>query len=145
MMSMFCLVDYNFLTYFQFDIYHLHKMKRLAYFFFAATFLFIATLILRPVPIVTESEALTTSGTVTYVYEGGVKDVVLRIKDSPRTYYINRGLEEGLEIKALQEKLIGEEVTIKYPQYWTPLDWNDKVKHLSKLEHRGEVIYNELR
>jgi hypothetical protein len=120
-------------------------MKRLAYFFFAATFLFIATLILRPVPIVTESEALTTSGTVTYVYEGGVKDVVLRIKDSPRTYYINRGLEEGLDIKALQEKLIGEEVTIKYPQYWTPLDWNDKVKHLSKLEHRGEVIYNELR
>ncbi len=120
-------------------------MKRLIYILTAALFLSVALVVLRPVPIVAESEALTTSGIVTYVFEGGVKDVVLRIKDSPRTYYINRGLEAGLDIKELKEKLIGEEVTIKYPQYWTPLDWNEKVKHLSKLEHRGEVIFNELR
>ena len=120
-------------------------MKRIITYTFLFIFFSVPLLILRPVPIVAESEALTMKGVVTYIYEGGIKDVVFRIKDTETIYYINRGLENGLDLAELKEKLIGKEVTIKYPKYWTPLDWDNNIKHLSKLEFEGEVIFNELK
>ena len=105
----------------------------------------IAILIFRPVPIVTEDKAIAETGIVTHIYEGGVKDAVFRIKDNKRRFYINRGLENGLNLKELKEKLLGQVVTLKYPKYWTPLDWDDEIKHLSKLEVEGEVLFNELK
>jgi len=119
-------------------------MKQLAYILVIVSFLSIPIAILRPVPIVKESEAITEKVVVSYVYEGGVKDVCFRVKDSDRVYYINRGLEGGLVLSDLKEKLMGKEVTFKYPEYWTPLDWNNRIKHLSKVEYGGEVIFNEL-
>jgi hypothetical protein len=105
----------------------------------------IGLLIFRPVPIVKEDRAIAVKGTVMSIYEGGVKDVVFKLKDNHVKYYINRGLENGLELNTLKEKLIGNEVVIKYPKYWTPLDWNNEIRHLSKLEFGDEVIFNELK
>ena len=119
-------------------------MKNLFYYTFFIAIVAITLSIFRPVPIVKESEALTKKGIITYVFEAGIKDVVFRIADTETTYYINRGLENGLNLKELKEKLMGKEVTIKYPKYWTPLDWDNKIRHLSKLEFEGEVIFNEL-
>ena len=51
----------------------------------------------------------------------------------------------GLEISELQRKLIGDEIVIKYPKYWTPLDWNNKIRHISKVEFDDEVLFNELK
>jgi hypothetical protein len=101
--------------------------------------------IFRPVPIVAESEAIVEKGIVFDIYEGGVKDVAFRLENNQRVYYINRGLERGLNLKNLKNKLIGNEVVIKYPKYWTPLDWNNKIQHISKVEIKGEVIFNELK
>ena len=56
-----------------------------------------------------------------------------------------RGLEAGLVLDDLKAKLIGHEVVIKYPKYWTPLDWNNSIRHLSKLEFKDEVIFDELK
>ena len=89
--------------------------------------------IFRPVPIVTESEAIVEKGIVSDIYEGGVKDVAFRLENNQRVYYINRGLEQGLNLKDLKNKLIGNEVVIKYPKYWTPFDWNNKIQHISKV------------
>ena len=108
-------------------------------------FFLIAVLIFRPVPIVTEDKAITETGIVKYIYEGGIKDVVFKLEDNDRRFYINRGLENGLTLEGLREKLIGKEVVLKYPKYWTPLDWNDRVKHLSKVEFGEDVIFNELK
>ncbi len=108
-------------------------------------FFIIAVLIFRPVPIVTEDKALVEKGIVSSIYEGGVKDVVFIIEGNNRKFYINRGLENGLEINKLREKLIGKEVTFKYPRHWTPLDWNNSVIHVSKVEIKGDVIFNELK
>jgi hypothetical protein len=108
-------------------------------------FFLTAILIFRPVPIVEEKHALVVSGEVIQIYESGVKDISFILKDVPTVFYINRGLEKGLKIGKLRDQLMHQEVTIKYPHYWTPLDWNDRIKHLSKLEHQGEVIFNELK
>ena len=104
-----------------------------------------AIAIFRPVPIVNEDEAITVTGIVDAVYEGGVKDVVFRLKNNQQRYYINRGLENGLNLKDLQSRLTGLEVTLKYPKYWTPLDWNNSIRHASKLVFQGEVLFNELK
>lgn len=107
--------------------------------------LFAAILIFRPVPIVKEEKALVVKGEVIGVFEGGVKDVVFLLKDNPQRYYINRGLENGLNLHELKKNLMGREITLKYPKYWTPLDWNNRIRHVSKLEFNGEVLFNELK
>ena len=73
------------------------------------------------------------------------KDVIFVLENNDRTFYINRGQEMGLEISELQRKLIGDEIVIKYPKYWTPLDWNNKIRHISKVEFDDEVLFNELK
>lgn len=112
---------------------------------FGILFFLFAVLILRPVPIVSEDRAIMETGIVSDIFEGGENDVVFRLKNKKRRYYINRGLENGLDLTDLQKRLIGREITLKYPDYWTPLDWNDEIKHLSKVEIQGEVIFNELK
>ena len=107
-------------------------------------FFLIAVAILRPVPIVSEDRAIVEKGIVADIYEGGKFDVVFLLENTERRFYINRGLENGLNLDTLKEKLIGKEVTLKYPKYWTPLDWDDKIKHISKLEFKGQVLFNEL-
>lgn len=108
-------------------------------------FLVIAVAIFRPVPIVQEHEAIPVSGTVRFVFEGGVNDVVIKLEGDDRRFYINRGLEYGLDLDDLKDRLIGHQVVMKYPKYWTPLDWNNQVRHISKLEFQGEVLFNELK
>ncbi|MEL6942244.1 MAG: hypothetical protein AAFO82_06210 [Bacteroidota bacterium] len=107
-------------------------------------FVFVA-LVFRPVPMnLTESECEFVEGTVSHIWEGGVKDVVFNLEETNRKFYINRGLENGLELEALRQQLIGKKVQIYYPDYWTPLVPKDGIKHLSKLVHEEEVIYSEL-
>ncbi len=108
-------------------------------------FFVLAVLIFRPVPIIPEDRAILETGIVSDIYEGGENDVVFLLENKKRRYCINRGLENGLELTDLQERLIGREITLKYPDYWTPLDWNDEIKHLSKVEIEGKVIFNVLR
>ena len=70
-----------------------------------------------PVPIVSEKEAIVGKGVVLTIYEGGVKDVVFRVENDPRKFYINRGLESGLYLDELKKKLIEKNVIFKYPAY----------------------------
>ena len=101
-------------------------------------------LILRPVPILPEKDCETLKGTVTNVYEGGAKDVVLTLNGQRKLYYVNRGLERGLDLNTLKRQLINEEVVIKYPDYWTPLNINERSIHISKIEHKGKTVFTEL-
>ena len=108
---------------------------------FILPFLAFGAIMILKVPIKPESELLTQSGIVSYIYEGGVKDVCFRLEGDQNVYYINRGLENGLHLQELQETLLGKEVTIKYPEHW--LMEKAKTIHLSILRSDGETIYNE--
>lgn len=112
---------------------------------FGVLFLASAVLIFRPVPIVSESKAIVEKGIVTDIYGTKGNDIIFRLKDNPRRFYINRGLENGLELEHLKSRLTGHLITVKYPKYWTPLDWNNSIKHISKLEFNGETLFNELK
>lgn len=100
--------------------------------------------ILRPVPIVSEEKALVTSGVVRDVFSAGTQDIVFELQDDHRLFYINRGSDRGLDIEQLQELLIGNKIILKYPKYWTPIDWKGEVRHVSKLEFGNQILFNEL-
>ena len=72
-------------------------------------------------PVPEEKDCLILKGIVVEIYEGSVNDVVLRLKSQNQTFYINRGLERGLNLSLLRSELINKTVTIKYPRYWTPI------------------------
>ncbi len=102
------------------------------------------SLTLRPVPSLPENELSIASGTVANIFEGGEKDIVFRLKETDEMFYINRGLEQGLEIEALKKQLMGNQITLKYPEYWSLLN-NGSTHHVSKVEYKGETIFSELR
>jgi hypothetical protein len=108
-------------------------------------FIILCGLILKPVPILPEEECLVTSGVVVNIFEGGVKDVVFHLQGDSKSYYINRGLENGLNLQELKNELIGKHVTFKYPDHWTPLDPQNQTIHLSKVEVDNDVVYSEIR
>ena len=108
----------------------------------SVVFFLLGILILRPVPIPDEKDCLVVRGTVIEINEDGVKDVVFRLAGQDRTFYVNRGLERGLELEKLRSELMDQEITIKYPKYWTPL--GNSSKHISKIEYSGRTLFTEI-
>jgi len=116
--------------------------KHLPILLFVAFGLLIVT-IFRPVPTPSsDAECLQTTGKVINIYEGGIKDVVLVLENSKQKFYINRGLEQGLDITELKKRLMSKEVSIKYPDYWSFFG-GKTMTHLSKLELGQELIFSE--
>lgn len=109
--------------------------------------LFVAACVIfiRPVPILPEEELAIHTGKVTQIFEGGTYDIVFRLDNDESTYYINRGVELGLSIEELRKDLIGQEVTMKYPEYWSIFGANRMSTHVSKVEASDRVIFSELR
>lgn len=121
-------------------------MKKLKILFPAAissALILAAILSLKPIPKVSQKEALLTEGIVTKIYPGGKNDIIIELANSDRSFYINRGKEAGLRTDELRNNLVGKQVSIYYPDYWTPLDWNGRFKHLSSIEQAGRIIYSE--
>jgi hypothetical protein len=107
-------------------------------------FIAVGISIFRPVPIPAEKDCLSLKGTVREVYEGGVNDVVFRLQGLDKEFYINRGLERGLDLKKLRADLTNKEIVIKYPEYWTPLDPGNSLRHISKIECEGMTVFTEI-
>jgi len=121
------------------------KVRSIIFASLGAIFLIFMVMVFRPVPMnQTAAECEFIEGTVNRIWEGGVKDVVFSLKETDKKFYINRGLENGLELESLRNQLVGEKVQIYYPKYWTPLVPKGGVKHLAKLMHEEEVIFSEL-
>lgn len=121
------------------------KIAKIVLVSFSLLIFIIAVLIFCPVPIVSENKAISESGIVKEIYSNKGNDVIFVMENTERRFYINRGLENGLELNNLKEKLIGNAIVVKYPKYWTPLNWNNSVRHISKVEFNDEIVFNELK
>tara|TARA_R100001369_G_C3314535_1_gene167865 strand:+ start:1054 stop:1428 length:375 start_codon:yes stop_codon:yes gene_type:complete len=122
----------------------MNKIAKIILISFSLIILIIAILIFRPVPIVSENKTISESGIVKEIYSNKGNDIIFVLENIERRFYINRGLENGLELNNLKQKLIGNSIVVKYPKYWTPLDWNNSIKHISKVEFNDEIVFNEL-
>lgn len=81
-------------------------------------------------------------GTISKIYEGGVKDVVIELENNKNTFYINRGFEKYSSEEILD--LMNKNVTITYSDGFTPLDLeNNKSKSIEKLGIDNKIYYSE--
>ena len=121
-------------------------MKKVHLTIMAAAILFVllTAFILRPVPTPAEKDCFVVKGTVAHIYEGGVKDVVFVLNGQKQYFYINRGLEQGLNLAVLKKQLHGKEIIIKYPDYWSLLDPGKSIRHISKVEYAGKTVFSEI-
>lgn len=116
------------------------KTKGRTYLIFAIGVLLLI-IVFRPVPQIDEEEALAHTGIVNLIYGAGDQDIVFQLADG-QEFYINRGLEQGLDIDSLSNLYLDQELRFLYPDYWSLLA-SEKLKHLSQVEYQGEVIYTE--
>ena len=82
-------------------------------------------------------ECITQAIIVTEVYEGTTNDIVLK-DDGTDFYYINRGVEQGINVKDLKFKILNKKVTLHLPKIWVITS-----EHIAQLALNDEVIYTE--
>jgi len=99
----------------------------------------------RPVSVSGVKDCRVVKGKVTSVFKGGNNDVVFILEGHKENYYINKGLEQGLDLAELKKGLEGKEITIKYPDYWSMLDPDKSVRHIMTIEHSGKTIFSEMK
>lgn len=119
--------------------------RRHLYTALVALIVVLGALAIRPVPLVALADCLEATGRVSDVFEGGTHDVVFTLDGDQRRFYVNRGLERGLDLAQLRDTVIGERATLKYPDYWTPLDPTGSTRHLSRVELGDVVLFDETR
>ena len=75
--------------------------------------------------------------TVSKIYEGGVKDIVLEEANGD-IYYINRGLEQGLTLEGMEQKVLNKKVTLHLPNIITGTS-----NHIAQMALKDEIFYTE--
>lgn len=117
-------------------------MKKSVY-FIVITIVVLIVLALIPVDTSKENSILVV-GKVKNVSESGVKDLVIELENSKTLYYINRGFENGFEIKKSKNELLGENVVLYFAKNWTPFaPFGTTSKHITQLSLNDKVIYSE--
>ena len=79
-------------------------------------------LVFRPLPSSSSENTVVFTGTIEQVIETGNKNVVFKLKNDDRFYFIEEGLGKGLSFPELQQELSGKSVEIHYVKHWTPID-----------------------
>jgi len=74
---------------------------------------------------------------VTEINEGSSYDIAFKENNDDR-YYINRGLEQGLTIAGLEEKVLNKKVTLHLYKFWFGTS-----EHISQLTVDGNVLFTE--
>lgn len=105
----------------------------------AIPLLYIAFIILVVGPVDnSKANCIQVKGVVATIEEGTSYDIVFRLKDNPHTFYINRGLENGLVLNDLQSTLTGKEIELWHANS-RPLNGG----HIAQVKINKEIIYSE--
>ena len=117
-------------------------MKRITYIF---GILIITFFIIVLIPTNNSKDnAIEVNGIVKSISEGGIKDLVFELKNDKITYYINRGLENGFDLKKAKANYLGKRATIHYIKSWTMLaPFGKTSENISQIAIDGKQIFSE--
>ena len=79
-------------------------------------------------------------GIIEEVLETKQKNIVFKLKDDDRLYYIKKDLKKDLTFGELKKRLAGKSVEIYYVKHWTPID-PLRVKHITKVDLNKMTLY----
>lgn len=73
------------------------------------------------------------------------KDIAVYLKDDDSHYYVNRGLEAGLQIAQLEDVAVNQVASIHYAKHWSLLNYDRKHRHVSRITVGDRVLFNEIK
>lgn len=101
-------------------------------------------LALRPVPAAAVYNVTTITGKIVKVTKaGGPGDVMLELKNDDRTFYLNRGTENGLTIDMFKKNLLFRQATLDFVEHWTPLDPTAEKVSVARVAVSGQTIWQQ--
>lgn len=85
----------------------------------------------------------------TIVYKismGSENNIIFKLDQGNGIYYINHGLDKGLNLDSLQKELINQKVTVLYLKSGFAGGFSSvaSTKHITELRMGDKVIYSEL-
>lgn len=107
-------------------------------------FITIAFQTFRPIMNVQPDEVMAVTGKVVGIKEGSGFDIMIKLENDPHHYYVNRGLEMGLTMEALQVDIFQKTVTLYPIERWTIFTPDKVMGHISKIMVEDKVVFNEI-
>jgi hypothetical protein len=98
-------------------------------------------IIFRSEPPSPTEKTIRTLGIIEEVVETQQKNIVFKLKDDDKLYYIKKDLEKDLTFRELRKRLAGKSVEIYYVNHWTPVD-PLRVKHVTKVDLNKMTLYS---
>ena len=118
-------------------------MKRLTFIFLGIAFVVFLAYSFKPVTTVDSDDCVLISGKIVSIAEGTSNDIQIRLENDSHYYYINRGIEKGVNLAQLSSKVLNKTVTLYCPNRWTLVSPDGIVPHISRLEKGTTIVYSE--
>ncbi len=99
----------------------------------------------NPVPAAKPENCETVTGRVVGVDSPCCRDVVLKLENDPRVYYINRGLDREIDLERLRANLSDTPVTLQViRRTWSPLDPTHQMAPVAQVIAGDKVVFSAL-
>lgn len=100
---------------------------------------------LSKVPAATQANCYTVQGRVAAITSPCCQDISFTLEGDDHQYYINRGLEQGLDLQALEDQLLHREIKLKViRRKWSLLDPHHLQAPIASIERGPSVVYSAL-
>ena len=95
---------------------------------------------------VTRDNSIVFNTMVYKVSEGSENNVILKLDNGSGIYYINHGLQKGLNLDTLQKQLVNQQVTVLYLKSSLVSGFSPvaSTKYITEVRLGEKVIYTEL-
>ncbi len=102
-------------------------------------------LVFRPIS-VSRDNSIVIKTTIDKVSQGSEDNIILKLNNTSGIFYINHGLQKGLNLDTLQQELQNREVSVLYlkSNFFSGLSPVRGTKYITELKLGDKVIYSEL-
>jgi len=102
-------------------------------------------LVFRPIP-VSRDNSIVINTTIDKISEGSEDNIILKLNNTSGIFYINHGLQKGLNLDTLQKELQNREVSVLYlkSNFFSGFSPVKGTKYITELKLGDKVIYSEL-
>ncbi|HQS51223.1 MAG: hypothetical protein B7X86_14490 [Sphingobacteriales bacterium 17-39-43] len=102
-------------------------------------------LVFRPIP-VSRDNSIVINTTIDKVSQGSEDNIILKLNNASGIFYINHGLQKGLDLDTLQKELQNREVSVLYlkSNFFSGFSPVKGTKYITELKLGDKVIYSEL-
>lgn len=70
------------------------------------------------------------------------KDIQITLLNDDGRYYINRGMELGVNASSL-ESIKNKNVSVWYAKHWSLLNYNKKYRHVTQIQIDDKIVFSE--